>query len=215
MESVQPGFIIGSYEILSEVARGGMGTIYRAKHVDMDAVVAIKILKQDLIAKPEVVKRFLKEGKLISKLDHPGIIKIYDVGQQGKLYYLIMEFVEGKNLQELVNEKGPLAPKLALDITRQAAAALDHAHQFGIVHRDIKPSNLILSDNRKVYVTDFGIARLLEEESSLTRTGTLIGTPSHMSPEQCRGSTVDIRSDIYSLGATLYTLLSGRPPFQG
>ncbi len=214
MRDPEPGSIIGGYELVDEIARGGMGTIYRARHVSLGSQVAVKVLKRDLASRPDTVKRFIREGKLIARLDHPGIIKVFDVGRQGDFYYIIMELVEGRNLQQVVDQDGPLPIRKALDIARQVALALHHAHRNGVIHRDVKPSNLILSKDGTVYVTDFGIARLLDQDTALTRAGSLIGTPSHMSPEQCRGSGVDERSDIYSLGATLYTLVSGRPPFK-
>lgn len=213
MQDPAPGLILGGYQLDEEVARGGMGAIYRAHHVELRSEVAVKVLKRDLASRAENIKRFLREGKLIARLDHPGIVRVFDVGRQGDFYYLVMDFISGRNLQQVVDADGPMPPEAALRIALQVADALGHAHDNGVVHRDIKPSNLLLSDDGSVHVTDFGIARLLEQETAITRAGALIGTPSHMSPEQCRGSTVDQRSDLYSLGATLYTLLSGKPPF--
>jgi serine/threonine protein kinase len=213
MESLEPGVVLGGYRIEAEVARGGMGTIYRARHVEMGTVVAVKVLKKEFTSRQEIVKRFLREGKLVARLNHPGIIKVFDVGREVDSYYIVMEYIDGKNLQQVVDENGPLEFRKALRIGRQVADALHHAHQNGVVHRDIKPSNILLSARGTVHITDFGIARLLDQETALTQAGALIGTPSHMSPEQCRGTTVDERSDVYSLGATLYTLLGARPPF--
>jgi serine/threonine-protein kinase len=212
---LQPGATIGSYRLESEIARGGMGAIWRARHLEMDAVVAIKVLKDDLASQPETLKRFTREGKLIARLDHANIIKIYEFGRQGELHYIIMQFIDGKNLQEILDEGGPLPIEKALRIVRSAAAALAHAHDLNIIHRDIKPSNLLIAKDGTVYLTDFGIARFQVEDTHLTRAGVLLGTPTYMSPEQCRGECVDPRSDLYSLGCMLYALIGGKPPFAG
>ncbi len=213
MSTFKPGDSIGGCQIECEIAKGGMGTVYRARQMALDRIVAVKVLKPELSSYPDILKRFLREGKLAAKLDHPGIIHIFDIGQDDGHYFLVMEFVEGKDLCQVIEEKGPFSPWHALDIARKVAGALSYAHEHGIVHRDIKPQNIMLSPDNSIKIADFGIARVMEQETMLTSSGVIIGTPAYMSPEQCRGEAIDGRSDLYNLGATLYTLLCGRVPF--
>ena len=215
MSGPKLGQIIGVYQLEVELARGGMGTVYRGRHLETGTTAAIKVLKSELASRPEIIKRFLREGKIVAKLDHPNVVKVFDVGRSGELHYIVMQLVDGENLHRVINSKGPYQEKRGLEIALAVAEALQHAHENDVIHRDIKPSNLLLSKTGDIFLGDFGIARMLEQETTLTRAGSLLGTPSHMPPEQCRGVAIDHRSDIYSLGATLYTMLSGCAPFTG
>jgi serine/threonine-protein kinase len=215
MKELKPGDVIGNCRIDRKVAQGGMGAVYRARQLSLDRVVAIKVLKPDLTQSEEVLQRFIREGKLLAQLDHRSIIKIHDVGNQDKNYFLVMEFVDGEDLHKIVKKNGPLSSKEVLKIAADVADGLHYAHSLGVIHRDIKPSNIIRAADGSVRITDFGIARLSSEDSLLTQEGTLVGTPVYMSPEQCRGTNLDTRSDLYNLGATLYTLVSAQQPFAG
>ena len=228
---VPPGLAGHSrYEVLGEIGRGGMGVVYLARHRLMDRPVALKVLNQRLTARPEAVERFRGEVQAAAKLDHPNVVRVHDADQAGDLHFLVMEFVEGTDLARLVRERGPLPVPVACGYARQAALGLQHAHERGLVHRDVKPSNLMLTPGGTVKVLDFGLASLLAkhepdedqlaedaetpESSSLSDLGRGMGTPDYVAPEQAVDARLaDIRSDIYSLGATLYFLLTGQPPF--
>jgi serine/threonine protein kinase len=209
---------IGKYEVLAHVATGGMGAIYRALDTESGRQVALKVLSPDMAAKPVVVQRFQLEARNAAKLRHENIVAHYDYGEVNGTYYLAQEFVEGVDLHDYVSQRGRLGPDEAREIIIQAARALDHAYQKGIVHRDIKPSNLLIAQqgNRPVVkLTDMGLAREIEDQDfRLTRAGTTVGTLDYMAPEQARDSrAADSRSDIYSLGCTFYFALAGHPPF--
>ncbi len=203
----------GRYNIVDRLGKGSMGEVFLAHDPDIDRRVALKVLQADHLTSKQIVNRFIKEAKAIGRLSHPGIVNVYDVGQDHGTIFIAMEYLEGRPLNEAVRSQ-KLGITSIVNICRQVAAALDYAHQKGIVHRDIKPSNLILMDNNQVKLTDFGIARF--EDASLTlktRSGDILGTPAYMAPEQitCRG--VDNRSDLFSLGVILYELLVGQRPF--
>lgn len=215
MNELKPGDVIGNCRIEEKIAQGGMGAVYRGRQLSLDRVVAIKVLKPDLTQSEDVLQRFTREGKLLAQLDHRSIIKIYDVGNQDQKYFLVMEFIDGEDLHQIIKKSGPLSSKEVLKIAEDVADGLHYAHSLGIIHRDIKPSNIIRAADGSVRITDFGIARLSSEDSLLTQEGTLVGTPVYMSPEQCRGTNLDSRSDLYNLGATLYALVSGKQPFAG
>lgn len=217
-EAAHRGFKrFGRYVDGSLLGQGGMGAVYKARDEELDRLVAIKILQPDKAKNPQLIKRFKSEGKAAAQLDHPNIVRVYDRGEIDGHLFIAMEFVEGIDGAELVIERGPLSAEKSLDIIKQVVAALAHAYERHIVHRDIKPSNLLI--NKKTGVTklaDMGLARSLDEEecASITRAGTTVGTVDYMSPEQARDSKLaDFRSDIYSLGATWYFLLVGKPPF--
>jgi tetratricopeptide (TPR) repeat protein/predicted Ser/Thr protein kinase len=197
------------YEILREVRRGGMGILYRAWDPQLAREVALKVLLEQPGSPPEGRERFLREARLAASLTHPHIVPVYDSGEWMGQAYLAMQFIEGASLDET-----RLELRAAATAVRDAALGLHYAHEQGIVHRDVKPSNLMMDSQNRVFVTDFGLARKVEVSSKLTVTGTVMGTPSYMSPEQARGRKADRRADVYSLGATLYHLLTGRPPFQ-
>ena len=205
---------LGTYRIIETLGAGGMGVVYKAHDQSLDRHVALKVLSRELTQNKQFVERFEREARAAAQLSHPNITMIFFCGSQDRTHYYVMEFVEGRNLADLVKERGVLQPTRALDIARQSALGLKAATAHRIIHRDIKPSNLLLTAEGQVKITDFGLAKaVLGTALELTSTGVVMGTPLYMSPEQGRGANVDHRSDIYSLGATLYHLLTGKPPF--
>jgi serine/threonine protein kinase/Tfp pilus assembly protein PilF len=202
-----PGTRLGSYEIVSLLGRGGMGEVYRARDARLDRDVAIKVLPEDLATDSDRVRRFQQEARAIGALNHPHICQIHDVGPG----YLVLEYIHGAPLG------GPLAPTEAVRLILQVADALDTAHQKGILHRDLKPANILVTTDGRVKVLDFGLAKVMTSEQDVTRTteGTVGGTPAYMSPEQAEGKPLDARSDVFSLGAVLYEVLSGTRAFGG
>jgi WD40 repeat protein/serine/threonine protein kinase len=205
----------GDYEVLEEIARGGMGVVFKARQVRLNRIVAVKMILSGQLASPEDVERFHTEAEAAAKLDHPGIVPIYEVGQHEGQHYFSMGFVDGQSLSTRVAQ-GPLPAREAAEILRTVANAVQYAHENGVVHRDLKPGNVLLDSHGQPRITDFGLAKLTESRSELTRTGQILGTPAYMPPEQAaaQASAVGHLSDIYSLGAILYCLLTGRPPFQ-
>jgi serine/threonine protein kinase len=206
------------YRIVRELGRGGMGVVYQAVQTLMDRLVAIKVINPSILAYPDALPRFQAEVKAAAKLDHPNIVRAYDADQVGNLHLLIMEFVEGMDLADLVHRKGPLPIAIACNFLRQAALGLQHAFEKGMVHRDIKPSNLMLTARGQVKILDFGLARLRDqpgERAGLTAAGSFMGTPEYVAPEQATDArTADIRADLYSLGCTFHFLLTGHAPFE-
>ncbi len=205
------------YRIVRELGRGGMGVVYQAVQTLMDRPVAVKVINPSLLAHPDALPRFQSEVKTAAKLDHPNIVRAHDAEQVGGLHLLVMEYVEGVNLADLVQRKGPLPLAHACHFIRQAALGLQHAFEQGMVHRDIKPQNLMVTPKGQVKILDFGLARLRGGQArggGLTEAGSFMGTPEYVSPEQATDArTADTRADLYSLGCTLYFLLTGRPPF--
>ena len=204
---------IGRYEILQRLGSGVFGTVYRARDTGLDRVVAVKVLLPHHAEDQTVVERFLREARFAARLDHPNVVRIYDVGQEDDSYYIVMEFVP-TSLKEVLGREGRLAPERALDIARQIALGLAEAHRHEIVHRDVKPANVLIAEDATVKVTDFGIARAADL-ARLSGTREAIGTPAYMSPEQVRGGEIDPRSDVYSLGCVLYELVAGTVPYSG
>ncbi|MCX6556387.1 MAG: bifunctional serine/threonine-protein kinase/formylglycine-generating enzyme family protein [Candidatus Aminicenantes bacterium] len=208
---------IGKYTISGEIARGGMGVLYRAQDPFIGRTVAIKTIRLDILqgtaGKEEALKRFLREAQSVGNLSHPNIVTIYDVGEDEGLIYIAMEYVDGRSLEDLLKQNKKFSLDEIVQLFSQIAAALDYAHKKGIVHRDIKPANILVDANHKVTIVDFGIARTTA--STMTQTGMLMGTPRYMSPEQISGKKVDNRADIFSLGAILYELLTQCNPFEG
>ena len=205
----------GQYEILGEIARGAMSVVYRARQRGLDRVVALKVLQGGAFTSPEQLQRFMQEAHAAARIQHPNIVPIHDFGIQNGQHYFTMDYIAGGSLADRL-AKGPFPPREALEIIRQAADALQHAHEHNVVHRDIKPGNILIDSDGRVHVTDFGVAKEMDHtEMHLTATGQMIGTPQYMSPEQASGrsSHVDQRSDIFSLGVTLYEMLAGRPAF--
>ena len=219
MSVLPPGSKLGRFEISSVLGQGAMGVVYLAHDPDIDRPVAIKTVHPEAArgeSAAEIEARFLKEAKLAGRLQHPNVVTVYDVGRDRDVYFIAMEYVEGKPLTRYLGgpEELPLTAKVT--IIRQAAEALAHAHERGVVHRDIKPGNILLTREGRVKVTDFGIGKFTAATSSdMTRTGQMIGSPAYMSPEQIRGEKIDGRSDLFSLGVVLYELLTGARPFPG
>jgi len=207
---------LGRYEIIEELGRGGMGIVYKGRDPKLGRLTAIKTVRfSDDFNGDQVEKMrglFFREAEVVAKLSHPNIVTIYDVGEDLDLYYIAMEYLEGEDLEQYTEKVKSLPVRESIDIVSQVCDALDYAHSHGVVHRDIKPGNIMVLGNRRVKVTDFGIARATE--SSKTRTGEIKGTPPYMSPEQLSTSKVDGRSDIFSLGVVLYWLFTGVLPFR-
>jgi predicted Ser/Thr protein kinase len=204
--------IKGKYKIYDEVGAGGFATVYLGRNMDTNEIVAIKVLGEQYTREPRYVERFRREAGLAERLQHENIVRILDHGIENGLHFLVMEFVEGLTLDQIIVRKGPLPIEEALSYTRQACAGLDAAHRAGVVHRDIKPANLMITPGGTVKIMDFGIARM-ESMVGLTQSGMFMGTPRYISPEMARGTGADIRSDLYALGLLLYEMLSGSPPF--
>ena len=207
------------YRIESCIGAGGMGVVYKATHVIIDKPLAIKMLRADIASQPDVVKRFLLEAQLASKVKHPNVVDISDYGQiAGQTAYYVMEYLSGETLAHRIDTRGRVDPALAVDIAVQAAQALQAAHACKIIHRDLKAENIFLcerpDDGVQAKILDFGIARIRDKKTRLTAMGALIGTPAYMSPEQAQGSEVDERSDLYALGVILFEMLAGRVPFK-
>ncbi|MBM4042403.1 MAG: DUF1080 domain-containing protein, partial [Planctomycetes bacterium] len=206
---------IGGFELLGRLGKGGMGTVLKARQVSMDRLVALKILPKKLAENEAFVQRFLREARSAAKLRHPNIVQAHDVGQAEGYYFFAMEFVDGETLADIVRRDGPLEPNRALDVMKQVCSALAAAHKEGIVHRDIKPANIMLDKEAQVRVTDFGLAKRTEGDVAVTADGAVVGTPAYVAPEMAKGGEADARSDLYSLGATIFCALAGRPPFEG
>ena len=206
------------YRLGDKIAAGGMGTVYRAERLMIGDTVAIKILHPEHVADATATERFRREAQAAARLKHQNAVQIYDFGvTDDGLVYLVMELVEGQSLRQIIREQGPLMPSAAAEVLRQSCAAIDEAHRQSIIHRDIKPDNIIVSisgSSFRVKVLDFGIAKLRDmAATNMTQTGSVMGTPHYMSPEQCVGEELDGRSDIYSLGIVLYEMLAGVVPF--
>jgi serine/threonine-protein kinase len=204
---------IAGYRLLDRLGEGAMGTVYRARQLSLDRDVAIKVLSPDLAQDDEHVQRFLTEARAVARLNHTNIISGIDVGDAGGVLYLVMEYADGLTVADLLERGGAMDEERVLLVAQQMARALDHAHKANLVHRDVKPANILLTKDGVAKLSDFGLARLeLEGEADARR----MGTPDYISPEQARGeASVDERTDLYSLGATLFHMLTGRPPYTG
>jgi len=209
------GFELGGrYEIIERIGGGGMALVYRAHDILLGRNVAVKILRQQFVHDEEFVRRFRREAQAAASLSHPNIVSVYDVGQQDDTHYIVMEYVEGRNLNDIIKERAPLQPDEAVRIAVQICDALDHAHNNQIIHRDIKPHNILIGKNGRVKVTDFGIARAVTS-STITQTGSVVGSVHYLSPEHAKGVVTGEKSDLYSLGVVLYQMVTGRLPFLG
>ncbi len=211
MSNLQPGQMLGPYQIVSQIGKGGMATVYKAYHAAMDRYVALKVVATQLTEDPTFFQRFRQEVRLIAKLEHPNILPVHDFGESNGIPYMVMRFLESGTLKERIST-------LSLDeidhVFTQLASALQYAHDNGVIHRDIKPSNAMLDKRGDVFLTDFGVAKMIEGAVQLTATGAITGTPAYMSPEQAQGMKIDQRSDIYSLGVVLFEMLTGKVPFE-
>src|SRR2546426_5047337 len=216
--------LAGKYRIEKLIKRGGMGAVYRGKHVLMDKTVAIKVLRPSLAADHEVVTRFSREAKAASRISHPHAVSVTDFGEaENGVVFLVMEYLDGRTLKEVIKSEGPMALDQVVEIVRQVSGALDAAHQQGVVHRDLKSDNIMISRTNGgewAKVLDFGIAKIQQpggaRDNDITAANLVIGTPQYMSPEQCSQSgPIDARSDVYSLGVIVFEMLAGHVPFTG
>ena len=207
---------LGRYEVLDELGQGAMGIVYKARDPLIDRVVAIKTINLGLALdeKEEYEGRFYQEAKAAGRLNHPNIVTIYDVGKSGDVAYIAMEFLEGRELRDIMNDREVLSVDQVLNVVSQVALGLSYAHEHDIVHRDVKPSNIMVIRDGHIKITDFGIARMASS-TVRTQTGMVLGSPKYMSPEQVMGKEIDQRSDIFSLGVMLYEMLAGQAPFDG
>ncbi|MEM4409777.1 MAG: serine/threonine-protein kinase, partial [Candidatus Caldarchaeum sp.] len=207
-------FYIARYEVVQVIGRGGMGIVYLGRDPILRRYVAVKVLSSHLASDPSVVARFINEARIAASFQHPNIVTVYEAGQDGERVFIVMEYVEGKDLAFLIRQKGKLHPDEGIGILKAIASALDYAHLRGVIHRDVKPSNVLVSEDGVVKLMDFGIARVTGGERH-TKTGVLVGTPEYMAPELWEGKDADKFSDLYSLGVMAYELLTGEVPFRG
>lgn len=210
MESIILG---GRYELLEIIGEGGMAKVYKAHCRILDRIVAVKILKEEYSRDTSFVEKFKTEALSAARINHPNIVNIYDVGQEGDIYYIVMELVEGRTLKEIISNEAPLAVERAVDIAIMICDGVHHAHEKGIIHRDIKPHNILITDHGMVKVADFGIARAISNATITYGNNNIVGSVHYISPEQARGEVVNRTTDIYSIGCVLYEMLSGRAPF--
>ncbi|WP_237563703.1 Stk1 family PASTA domain-containing Ser/Thr kinase [Halalkalibacter okhensis] len=206
--------ISGRYQILETIGGGGMANVYKALDVILDRHVAVKVLQPQFSDDEQFIQRFRREAQSATSLAHPNIVNIYDVGEEGNTYYIVMEYVEGQTLKELIQTGGPIPVEEAVDYMEQMLSALEHSHANHLIHRDIKPHNILISHDGVLKVTDFGIARAISA-ATITHTNSVMGSVHYLSPEQARGGHVTYKSDIYSLGIVLYEMITGELPFQG
>ncbi len=204
---------LGRYEIVGRIGKGGMATVYRARQITVQRDVAIKIISTDLAEDPQFMARFEREAQVIANLQHPRILPVHDFGHEGEIAYLVMRLIEGESLYTRLR-RGPLSLRQASKYVDQVGEALDYAHAQGVIHRDLKPNNVLIDEWDNLYLMDFGLAKIVAASQSLTQTGTVLGTPAYMAPEQWRGEAVDARTDVYALGVILYEMVVGRTPFE-
>ena len=217
MSSQEQVVLNNRYELRRRIGRGGMAEVYLARDRELDRPVAVKILFAEFATDESFVARFRREAQSAANLNHPNIVGVYDWGKERGTYYIVMEYVDGRSLSEVVRAEGPLHPHRAAEVAADVASALGFAHRNGVVHRDIKPGNVLITSRGQVKVADFGIARAItaSPDDALTQAGSVMGTATYFSPEQAQGRPVDPRSDLYSLGVVMYEIVSGRPPFTG
>ena len=216
MANQEPTVFNDRYELHRQIARGGMADVFLARDLLLDRPVAIKVLFDQFSKDQQFVERFRREAQRAANLNHPNIVSVFDWGEESGTYFIVMEYVEGRSLAEIIRTEGSIHPDKVAEISSEVAAALSFAHRNGIVHRDVKPGNVLVAPNGHIKVADFGIARALASvQSELTQAGTVMGTATYISPEQAQGMEVDPRSDLYSLGVMVYEMLSGNPPFRG
>ena len=211
---LQEGDVFAGHRILGVAGRGGMGVVYRAQQLDLDRVVALKLIASGLAADPAFRERFVRESRAAAAIDHPNVIPVYYAGEHEGRLYIAMRFVEGEDLRALINRVGGLEPAEAVQIVAQIGAALDAAHERGLVHRDVKPANVLLGQDRHAYLTDFGLTKRTTAETTVTGSGHWVGTLGYISPEQIRGEPIDARADVYALGCVLYYAVTGSSPYR-
>ncbi len=210
------GITLGDFQVERLLGRGAMGNVYLARQLSLNRPVALKVLRSELLAKPTYLKRFEAEAWAVAKLNHPNIVQIHTLGHVDDIRFIVLEYVQGTDLRELILKKGPLDLTLALSIMKQVGVAVGVAGEFGLIHRDIKPENILLTRKGQVKVADFGLCRDQDSDGlQMTQPGVTMGTPLYMSPEQAQGKVLDHRSDLYSLGVTFYQMIAGIPPFEG
>jgi len=207
--------VLGHCKLIRKLGQGGMGAVWLARHETLDKDVAVKVLPPGFVADSEAVARFLREARSAARLEHPNVVQVLDAGSQDGIHFIVMQLVDGTDLEKLLKKKGrfPVADTLA--VAKRVALALGAAHAIKLVHRDIKPANIMITKPGRVMVTDFGLAREISGDAGITAAGEAMGTPHYIAPEQARGDAVDARADLYSLGITLYALLTGKPPYTG
>ncbi len=214
MGLLAPGAVVAGCRIESVVGRGGMGVVYRARDLELDRVVAVKVIAPELLEDPDIRERFLNESRIAASIEHPNVIPVHSAGERDGVAYLVMRLIEGDDVRTLIRRDGPLRPGRAADVAAQAAGGLDAIHRAGYVHRDIKPANVLADRDGHVYITDFGLAKQLLTRRGATRTGQWVGTLDYVAPEQIRGGRVDARADVYALGGVLCFMLTGEVPFE-
>jgi hypothetical protein len=214
MTDFTPGMRIAGCRIEAVAGRGGMGVIYRATELRLDRPVAVKLIAADRAAEPAFRERFERESRLTAAIDHPNVIPVYAAGEEAGRLYLVMRYVAGTDLRSLLERDGRLAPARAADVVAQVGAGLDAAHQAGLVHRDVKPANILIAGGGHVYLSDFGITRVVDSETRLTDSDGWVGTVDYMAPEHLEGGETDARTDVYALGCVLFTALTGAPPYR-
>ena len=208
-----PGSTFAGYEVESVVGAGGIGILYRARQLRLDRPVALKLVEPDVARDPVIRERLRREARMVAALEHPNVVPLYAAGEEDETVYIVTRWVEGTELGTLIGRHGPLEPARAARIAAQIAAALELAHEKGLVHRDVKPSNVILTSEDHVYLTDFGLAKRAGTAAGLTGVDQMLGTIDYVAPEQIEGSEPDARGDVYSLGCVLFEMLMGEPPF--
>jgi eukaryotic-like serine/threonine-protein kinase len=210
---------IGGFELISKIGQGGMGAVFKARQKSLDRIVALKVLPPSIAKDAKFIERFQREARACAKLNHPNIVQGVDVGKDeaSGVWYFAMEFIDGPSVLKALKTDGPIPETRALEIARDVARALECAASHGIVHRDIKPDNILLTANGDAKLADLGLAKQMNDDASLTQSGQAVGTPFYMAPEQVRGASaeIDIRTDLYALGGTLFHLVTGKPPFSG
>ncbi|TMD17474.1 MAG: hypothetical protein E6I96_00905 [Chloroflexi bacterium] len=206
---------LGRYPIEAELGRGAMGVVYRSTHPRLEIPVAIKVLSDQYSSDPNFRQRFHREAATVAALNHPGIVRVYDFDEDGPVLFIVMEWVDGRSMRSWLDEYGRFSVDVSVDLIQQLLSAVGVAHDFQVVHRDLKPDNILISNRGKTKILDFGISKLIDDKHRLTATGSMVGTPAYMAPEQVKGEPVDATADIYSLGMILYELLHGEPPFTG
>ena len=206
--------LVNRYEIIEKVGDGGMALVYRAKDTLLNRIVAVKVLREQFASDDEFIERFRREAQSAASLSHPNVVNIYDVGHTGSTHFIVMEYVDGENLSDLIKTKGELSEHFIVSVGMQIATGLAHAHHHGIIHRDIKPHNILITNEGRVKVTDFGIAQAMSS-ANLTQTGVVLGSVHYFSPEQARGVNIQAASDLYSLGIVMYEMIVGKQPFRG